>query len=65
MPILVVESEWREIGMRCVGLGGACGGMLYSDGKHRPQCPDCLRAPTDEEIWTWLITLHDDKELQQ
>ena len=29
--------------------------VMYSDGKHRPQCPVCLRVASDEAIWTSLI----------
>ena len=49
-----IASEWCETGMSCY----ACGGMTYSDGKHRPQCCDsaCLAKLSDVQIWTWLIT---------
>jgi hypothetical protein len=33
--------------------------MTYSDGESRPQCanPECLKTLTDQQIYTWLITL--------
>ena len=51
MAIIEIESAWRETGIVC-----ECGGMMYSDGKHRPQCSDCLKVATDEQIYTRLIT---------
>lgn len=51
MPIDEIESRWRETGITC-----ECGGMMYSDGKNRPQCSDCLKLATDEQIYTRLIS---------
>lgn len=47
MPIIEIESEWRETGTPCP----ACGWMTYTDGKHRAaQCsnPDCLKILVEE-----------------
>ncbi len=46
-----IESDWRETLIPCP----KCGGMTYSNGIDRPQCEQCLRRLTDQEIYTWLI----------
>ena len=57
MPIIEIESEWRETGIVCPFCDGEW--MTYSNGQRRPQCgnDDCLRVMPDEYIWEWLITL--------
>jgi hypothetical protein len=61
--IAEIASAWCETGIPCPD----CGGMTYSDGKHRPQCGDttCLATVPDEQIWTWLITVHTEEGNEQ
>lgn len=55
MPIIEVESEWRQTGITCPYCIGEW--MTYSDGKSRPACCNCYKTLPDEFIWEWLITL--------
>ena len=52
--IVVIESEWRETPMSC-----DCGVIMYSDGKHLPQCPNCLEIATLEQVLEYLMTVRD------
>ena len=51
MPIVEIESNWRETLLHCP----ECDGVIYTDGVNRPTCEHCYRQMTDQEIWTWLI----------
>lgn len=57
MPIVEIESAWRETGIVCPFCEGEW--MTYSNGETRPQCgnDNCLRVMPDEYIFEWLITL--------
>jgi hypothetical protein len=57
MPIIEIESAWRETGIVCPFCEGEW--MTYSNGETRPQCgnDNCLRTMPDEYIYEWLITL--------
>jgi hypothetical protein len=55
MPIIEVESDWRQTGITCPYCIGEW--MTYSDGKSRPACCNCYKVLPDEFIWEWLITL--------
>jgi hypothetical protein len=53
MPIVIIESAWRETLIRC-----KCLSMMYSDGRSLPVCPDCLSQMTLHDLLQWLITDH-------
>lgn len=58
--IYEIESEWRATPLTCP----ACGPdqPMYSDGRQRPQCPQCLAIATDEAIYMALIQAPSDME---
>ena len=56
MSVDEIKSDWRETNIIC-----KCGCMMYSDGKHRPQCDVCLKLATDEQCWTRLTMARPDE----
>lgn len=54
MPILEIESSWRETPLTCPDCGPEY--PMYSDGEHWPQCFVCLRLATYREVFQLLIS---------